>query len=201
MSSCRRYGRTTCTEKAMSNGVRTAVVVVCGLFIGGLGAIGMPRASSRARMGGGCSGFQGTLGLRVRGANLGASASRGPAGLRRARMRYPGNSAGSLPRLCGEPRGRILVPCRPRSHAERGSLHGRARMRAGSAGSNVPSREGDLRVTDRDIGPGSAPAPHIATYRHLRPNLAAATPQPGACPARPFEILTCPGATAATSGR
>jgi hypothetical protein len=52
-------------------------------------------ASSRARMGGGCSGFQGTLGLRVRGANLGASASRGPAGLRRARMRYPGNSAGS----------------------------------------------------------------------------------------------------------
>src|SRR3954464_13231480 len=42
MSSCRRYGRTTCTEKAMSNGVRTAVVVVCGLFIGGLGASGMP---------------------------------------------------------------------------------------------------------------------------------------------------------------
>jgi len=26
----------------MSNGVRTAVVVVCGLFIGGLGASGMP---------------------------------------------------------------------------------------------------------------------------------------------------------------
>lgn len=26
----------------MSNGVRTSVVVVCGLFIGGLGAIGMP---------------------------------------------------------------------------------------------------------------------------------------------------------------
>ena len=122
-------------------------------------------------------------------------------GVRRTRMRYPGNSAGSLPRLCGEPCGRILVWRRPRSHAERGSLHGPAWMRAGSAGSNVPSREGDLRVTDRDIGPGSAPAPHIATYRHLRPNLAAATPQPGACPARPFELLTCPGATAATSGR
>ena len=78
--------------------------------------------------------------------------------------------------------GGYSVPCWPRSHAERGSLHGRARMRAGSAGSNVPSCEGDLRVTDRDIGPGSAPAPHIATYRHDGPNLAAATPQPGAMP-------------------
>ena len=38
----------------------------------------------------------------------------------------------------------------------------------------MPSREGDLRVTDRDIGPGSAPAPHIATYRHLHRDLAAA---------------------------
>ena len=116
------------------------------------------RASSRARMGGGCSGFQGTLGLRVRGANLGASAGRGPAGLRRARMRYPGNSAGSLPRLCGEPCGRILIWRRPRSHAERGPLHGPARMRAGRAGSNVPSREGALRVTDRDIRAGCVPA-------------------------------------------
>ncbi len=115
-------------------------------------------ASSRARMGGGCSGFQGTLGLRVRGANLGASASRGPAGLRRARMRYPGNSAGSLPRLCGEPCGRILIWRRPRSHAERGPLHGPVRMRAGRAGSNVPSREGALRVTDRDIRAGCVPA-------------------------------------------
>ena len=111
-------------------------------------------ASSRARMGGGCSGFQGTLGLRVRGANLGASASRGPAGLRRARMRYPGNSAGSLPRLCGEPCGRILIWRRPRSHAERGPLHGPARMRAGA-----PARsEGALRVTDRDIRAGCVPA-------------------------------------------
>ena len=156
------------------------------------------RARSRARMGGGCSGFQGTLGLRVRGANLGPSASRGPAGLRRARMRYPGNSAGSLPRLCGEPCGRILVWRRPRSHATRGPLHGPARMRAGRAGSNVPSREVALRVTDRDIRAGYGP--HIAPCKHSRrQDVTAATPAGDA--ALPFELLTCRGATAATWGR
>jgi hypothetical protein len=159
------------------------------------------RASSRARMGGGCSGFQGTLGLRVRGANLSASAGRGPAGLRCARMRYLGNCAGSLPRLCGEPCGRILVRRRPRSHAERSSLHGPARMRAGSAGANVPSREGDLRVIDRDIGPSNAPArtsQRTSAYGgRNRCNPAAG----GGCQAGPFELLTCPGVTAATSDR
>ena len=186
----------------MSSVVRTAVVVVCGLFIGGLGAIGMPAqahaqgwvavaADSKGRWG---YAFGERTSARARG--------RGPAGLRCARMRYPGNCAGSLPRLCGEPCGRILVRRRPRSHAERGPLHGPARMRAGRAGSNVPSREGALRVTDRDIRPGLRAGPHIATYKHLRrPNVTAATPQPGGCPARPFELLTCPGATAATSGR
>jgi hypothetical protein len=115
-------------------------------------------------------------GLCVRGANLGASASRGPAGLRRARMRYPGHSTGSLPRLCGEPCGRILVWRRPRSHATRGPLHGPARMRAGRAGSNVPSREVALRVTDRDIRAGYGP--HIAPCKHSRrQDVTAATPQ------------------------
>jgi hypothetical protein len=132
------------------------------------------RARSRARMGGGCSGFQGALGLRVRGANLGASAGRGPAGLRRAWMRYPGNCAGSLPRLCGEPCGRILVRRRPRSHAGCGSVHGPARMRAGSAGSNVPSRESALRVADR----GVAVAARRPAHRNVQP-LTAAEPGRG----------------------
>ena len=45
----------------MSNGVRTAVVVVCGLFIVVLAQAGC-QCKPRARMGGGCSGFQGCWG-------------------------------------------------------------------------------------------------------------------------------------------
>ena len=157
MSSCRRYGRTTCTEKAMSNGVRTAVVVVCGLFIGGLGASGMPvqahaqgwvavAAESKGRWGY----ASGSEPRREREPRPCGAAARADAISRKQR--------GLLPRLCGEPCGRILIWRRPRSHAERGPLHGPVRMRAGRAGSNVPSREGALRVTDRDIRAGCVPA-------------------------------------------
>ena len=77
------------------------------------------------------------------------------------------------------------MPCHlaERSHADRGSLHRPARMRAGSAGSDVPSREGALRVTDRDIG-GLPARTSQRTSSCGRPNLTAATP-PGGRDARP----------------
>jgi hypothetical protein len=143
----------------MSNPVRTAVVVVCGLFIGGLGAMGVPSQAYAQGWVAVAADAKGTLGLRVRGADLGAGAGRIPEGLRCARMRYSGDGAGSLPRLCREPRGRILVWRRPRCQAERGSRHGPARMWAGSAGANVQSRESAVRVIDRNVGAGGAPLP------------------------------------------
>jgi uncharacterized protein DUF4189 len=137
MSQCRR--RTTCTEKAMSNGVRTAVVVVCGLFIGGLGASGMPvqahaqgwvavAADSKGRWG---YAFGERTSARARAEALRGCGAPGCDIQDTARARclaYVESRAGGY-----------WSQCRPRSDAERGSLHGPARMRAGSAGSYVQS--------------------------------------------------------------
>ena len=157
-SSSPRSSRTTCTEKAMPNRVRTAAVLVCELFIGGLGAIGMSAQAHAQGWVAVAADSKGRWGYAFGERTSARAQAEALRGVRRTRMRYPGNSAGSLPRLCGEPCGRILVWRRPRSHAERGSLHGPAWMRAGSAGSNVPSRKGAVRVNDRDISAGCAPA-------------------------------------------
>jgi hypothetical protein len=155
-SSSPRSSRTTCTEKAMPNRVRTAAVLVCELFIGGLGAIGMSAqahaqgwvavaADSKGRWG---YAFGKRTSAQAQVEALRGCGARGCDIQDTARARCP----------YGEPCGWILVRRRPRSHTERGCLHGPERMRAGSAGSNVPSREGPLRVTDRDVSAGCAPA-------------------------------------------
>jgi hypothetical protein len=184
----------------MSSVVRTAVLLSAGSSSVVLAQSGCPRKLTRKD------------GWRLQRIPTDAGATRSGSEPQRERRPRPCGAAvradaisrklrGSLPRLCGEPCGRILVRRRPRSHAERSSLHGPARMRAGSAGANVPSREGDLRVIDRDIGPSNAPArtsQRTSAYGgRNRCNPAAG----GGCQAGPFELLTCPGVTAATSDR